>query len=59
MRSRVWQTRAGRLVFIGLDNVFFGIGFFLNDCLDRITDEFFLRTQFWQNRSVPSSPTCA
>ena len=27
-----------RLVFICLDNVFFGIGFLLYDCLDHVTD---------------------
>ena len=39
-RSRVWQTRAGRLVFIGLDNVFYGIDP-IYDCLDRVTADFF------------------
>jgi len=29
------------LVFVGLDNVFFGIDTFLYDCLNRVTDEFF------------------
>ena len=53
MCSRVWQTRVGRLVFVGVDNVFFGIDTFLYDCLDRVTDKIFLAY------SVLAKPECA
>jgi hypothetical protein len=46
-----------RLVFIGLDNVFFGIDYFsMSASIVSLTLS--LRTWLWQNRSMPSSPTC-
>ena len=42
-----------RLIFIGLNNVFFGIGFLLYGCLDRVTADFFFAY------SVLAKPECA
>jgi hypothetical protein len=47
-----------RLVFIGIDNVFFGIDSPTTASTASPTSSS-LRTRFWQNRCMPSSPTCA
>jgi hypothetical protein len=47
-----------RLVFIGFNNVFIGIDYFSTSALTT-SPTLSLCTRFWQNRSMPSSPTCA
>jgi hypothetical protein len=51
-------SSAQHLVFIGFDNVFFGIDYFSMSA-STASSTLSLRTWFWQNRSMPSSPTCA
>jgi hypothetical protein len=46
------------LIFIGFDNIFFNIDYFSMSALTASPTSS-LRTRFWQNRSMSSSPTCA
>jgi hypothetical protein len=46
-----------RLIFIGFNNIFFGIDYFsMTASTASLTSS--LHTRFWKNQSMPSFPTC-